>query len=91
MVRRPNNPLDIAVVRLAELERNIERRYLKLSSDKIRCCGENCVQAVGVGAGVTGYAEKPNDATDSSTVHPEASFGLSPFVFQRKIQKESCG
>lgn len=29
MVRRPNNPLDIAVTRLAELERNIERRYLK--------------------------------------------------------------
>lgn len=26
MVRRPNNPLDIAVIRLAELERNIERR-----------------------------------------------------------------
>ncbi|XP_041806612.1 bromodomain adjacent to zinc finger domain protein 2B isoform X3 [Chelmon rostratus] len=25
MVRRPNNPLDIAVIRLAELERNIER------------------------------------------------------------------
>ena len=29
MVRRPNNPLDMAVVRLAELEKNIERRYLK--------------------------------------------------------------
>lgn len=29
VVRRPNNPLDIAVMRLAELERNIERRYLK--------------------------------------------------------------
>uniref|UniRef100_A0A3Q1BKR6 Bromodomain adjacent to zinc finger domain 2B n=1 Tax=Amphiprion ocellaris TaxID=80972 RepID=A0A3Q1BKR6_AMPOC len=30
VVRRlPNNPLDIAVTRLAELERNIERRYLK--------------------------------------------------------------
>lgn len=28
-MRRPNNPLDIAVIRLAELERNIERRYLK--------------------------------------------------------------
>uniref|UniRef100_A0A3Q4HCY9 Bromodomain adjacent to zinc finger domain 2B n=1 Tax=Neolamprologus brichardi TaxID=32507 RepID=A0A3Q4HCY9_NEOBR len=27
MVRRPNNPLDIAVTRLAELERNIERRF----------------------------------------------------------------
>ncbi|XP_067083926.1 bromodomain adjacent to zinc finger domain protein 2B isoform X2 [Osmerus mordax] len=27
--RRPNNPLDIAAARLAELERNIERRYLK--------------------------------------------------------------
>uniref|UniRef100_A0A4W6C717 Bromodomain adjacent to zinc finger domain 2B n=1 Tax=Lates calcarifer TaxID=8187 RepID=A0A4W6C717_LATCA len=27
MVRRPNNPLDIAVMRLDELERNIERRY----------------------------------------------------------------
>lgn len=26
MVRRPNNPLDIAVMRLDELERNIERR-----------------------------------------------------------------
>lgn len=25
--RRPNNPLDIAVIRLTELERNIERRY----------------------------------------------------------------
>lgn len=29
VVRWPNNPLDIAVIRLAELERNIERRYLK--------------------------------------------------------------
>uniref|UniRef100_A0A8C7V6A6 Bromodomain adjacent to zinc finger domain 2B n=1 Tax=Oncorhynchus mykiss TaxID=8022 RepID=A0A8C7V6A6_ONCMY len=29
LVRRVNNPLDIAVTRLAELERNIERRYLK--------------------------------------------------------------
>lgn len=29
IVRRANNPLDIAVARLAELERNIERRYLK--------------------------------------------------------------
>lgn len=29
IVRRVNNPLDIAVTRLAELERNIERRYLK--------------------------------------------------------------
>lgn len=26
VVRRPDNPLDIAVIRLAELERNIERR-----------------------------------------------------------------
>lgn len=25
----PNNPLDLAVLRLANLERNIERRYLK--------------------------------------------------------------
>lgn len=31
MVRRPNNPLDIAVTRLAELERNIERRYFTRS------------------------------------------------------------
>ncbi|CAB1328440.1 unnamed protein product, partial [Coregonus sp. 'balchen'] len=29
LVRRVNNPLDIAVTRLAELERNIERRYPK--------------------------------------------------------------
>lgn len=29
IVRRDNNPLDIAVARLSELERNIERRYLK--------------------------------------------------------------
>ncbi|XP_076119637.1 bromodomain adjacent to zinc finger domain protein 2B-like isoform X3 [Alosa pseudoharengus] len=29
IARRPNNPLDLAVARLAELERNIERRYLK--------------------------------------------------------------
>lgn len=29
LVRQPNNPLDIAVTRLEELERNIERRYLK--------------------------------------------------------------
>ncbi|XP_028835607.1 bromodomain adjacent to zinc finger domain protein 2B isoform X2 [Denticeps clupeoides] len=29
LVRRPGNPLDIAVTRLAELERNIERRYLR--------------------------------------------------------------
>lgn len=29
IVRRANNPLDIAVARLFELERNIERRYLK--------------------------------------------------------------
>uniref|UniRef100_A0A672NX68 Bromodomain adjacent to zinc finger domain 2B n=2 Tax=Sinocyclocheilus grahami TaxID=75366 RepID=A0A672NX68_SINGR len=29
IVRRANNPLDIAVTHLAELERNIERRYLK--------------------------------------------------------------
>ncbi|XP_056611363.1 bromodomain adjacent to zinc finger domain protein 2B isoform X2 [Triplophysa dalaica] len=29
IVRRANNPLDIAVMRLEELERNIERRYLK--------------------------------------------------------------
>uniref|UniRef100_A0A3B4XZY5 Bromodomain adjacent to zinc finger domain 2B n=1 Tax=Seriola lalandi dorsalis TaxID=1841481 RepID=A0A3B4XZY5_SERLL len=34
VVRRPNNPLDIAVTRLAELERNIERRHgcLKLKT-----------------------------------------------------------
>uniref|UniRef100_A0AAY4CYT1 Bromodomain adjacent to zinc finger domain protein 2A n=1 Tax=Denticeps clupeoides TaxID=299321 RepID=A0AAY4CYT1_9TELE len=29
MLRIPNNPLDLAVLRLANLERNIERRYLK--------------------------------------------------------------
>ncbi|XP_056322058.1 bromodomain adjacent to zinc finger domain protein 2B [Danio aesculapii] len=29
VVRRANNPLDIAVTRLMELERNLERRYLK--------------------------------------------------------------
>ncbi|XP_016093705.1 bromodomain adjacent to zinc finger domain protein 2B isoform X7 [Sinocyclocheilus grahami] len=29
LVRRPSNPLDIAVARLAELERHIERRYLR--------------------------------------------------------------
>uniref|UniRef100_A0AAY5K523 Bromodomain adjacent to zinc finger domain 2B n=1 Tax=Esox lucius TaxID=8010 RepID=A0AAY5K523_ESOLU len=29
LVRRLNNPLDLAVIRLGELERNIERRYLK--------------------------------------------------------------
>lgn len=29
IVRHANNPLDMAVTRLAELERNIERRYLK--------------------------------------------------------------
>ncbi|MFT7808570.1 bromodomain adjacent to zinc finger domain protein 2B isoform X3 [Arapaima gigas] len=29
IIRRVNNPLDIAVTRLAELEKNIERRYLK--------------------------------------------------------------
>lgn len=32
VVRQPNNPLDIAVIRLAELERNIEQRYLHLSA-----------------------------------------------------------
>ncbi|XP_076133119.1 bromodomain adjacent to zinc finger domain protein 2A isoform X1 [Alosa pseudoharengus] len=29
LLRVPNNPLDLAVLRLANLERNIERRYLK--------------------------------------------------------------
>lgn len=29
LTRHPNNPLDIAVSRFAELERNIEQRYLK--------------------------------------------------------------
>lgn len=29
LIRRPSNPLDIAVTRLAELERHIERRYLR--------------------------------------------------------------
>nr|XP_021332707.1 bromodomain adjacent to zinc finger domain protein 2B isoform X4 [Danio rerio] len=29
LIRRPSNPLDIAVMRLAELERHIERRYLR--------------------------------------------------------------
>uniref|UniRef100_A0A3P9JHB5 Bromodomain adjacent to zinc finger domain 2B n=1 Tax=Oryzias latipes TaxID=8090 RepID=A0A3P9JHB5_ORYLA len=29
MIRHPDNPLDIAVTRLADLERNIERRYLR--------------------------------------------------------------
>ncbi|TRY82484.1 hypothetical protein DNTS_029964 [Danionella cerebrum] len=29
LIRRPGNPLDIAVMRLAELERHIERRYLR--------------------------------------------------------------
>ncbi|XP_072321865.1 bromodomain adjacent to zinc finger domain protein 2B isoform X7 [Eucyclogobius newberryi] len=29
VVRHPDNPLDIAVTRLADLERNIERRYLR--------------------------------------------------------------
>lgn len=32
VVRQLNNPLDIAVIRLAELERNIEQRYLHLSA-----------------------------------------------------------
>lgn len=32
VIRQPNNPLDIAVIRLAELERNIEQRYLHLSA-----------------------------------------------------------
>lgn len=34
VVRRPHNPLDIAVIRLEELERNIERRYPKRPSIK---------------------------------------------------------
>lgn len=39
VVRQPNNPLDIAVIRLAELERNIERRYIKRYTDCIcGCC-----------------------------------------------------
>lgn len=29
VMRHPDNPLDIAVTRLADLERNIERRYLR--------------------------------------------------------------
>lgn len=29
IVRRADNPLDIAVLQLSELEQNIERRYLK--------------------------------------------------------------
>lgn len=29
LLRLPTNPLDLAVIRLANLERNIERRYLK--------------------------------------------------------------
>lgn len=29
VLRHPDNPLDIAVTRLADLERNIERRYLR--------------------------------------------------------------
>lgn len=29
VIRHPDNPLDIAVTRLANLERNIERRYLR--------------------------------------------------------------
>ena len=29
VIRHPDNPLDIAVTRLADLERNIERRYLR--------------------------------------------------------------
>lgn len=29
LIRRPDNPLDIAVTRLADLERHIERRYLR--------------------------------------------------------------
>lgn len=29
VMRYPDNPLDIAVTRLADLERNIERRYLR--------------------------------------------------------------
>lgn len=29
LLRVPNNPLDLAVVRLTNLERNVERRYLK--------------------------------------------------------------
>lgn len=35
LLRWPNNPLDIAVTRLRELERNIERRYLKKSHKHI--------------------------------------------------------
>ena len=31
VARRPNNPLDIAVNRLDELEKNIERRYRQRS------------------------------------------------------------
>uniref|UniRef100_A0A7N8WZP9 Bromodomain adjacent to zinc finger domain 2B n=1 Tax=Mastacembelus armatus TaxID=205130 RepID=A0A7N8WZP9_9TELE len=36
MSRLHNNPLDIAVTRLAELERNIDRRYLKKKSQPCR-------------------------------------------------------
>ncbi|KAI5936189.1 Bromodomain adjacent to zinc finger domain protein 2B [Manis javanica] len=68
--RKSDNPLDIAVTRLAELERNIERRYLKSPlSTTIQIKLDN------VGT-VTGPAPAPSTSGDDDGIEEDIAPGL---------------
>uniref|UniRef100_A0A3B3SQD7 Bromodomain adjacent to zinc finger domain 2B n=1 Tax=Paramormyrops kingsleyae TaxID=1676925 RepID=A0A3B3SQD7_9TELE len=65
IARHPDNPLDIAVARLAELEKNLERRYLKspLSSTvQIRLDSVGTVTAPAASASADGDGEEEDIA-----------------------------
>uniref|UniRef100_A0A8C9SS80 Bromodomain adjacent to zinc finger domain 2B n=1 Tax=Scleropages formosus TaxID=113540 RepID=A0A8C9SS80_SCLFO len=70
IVRRVNNPLDIAVTRLAELEKNIERRYLE---SPLGCTVQIRLDSVGT---VTVPAPTPSSSADGDGDEEDVSPGL---------------
>ncbi|MFT7818060.1 bromodomain adjacent to zinc finger domain protein 2B-like [Arapaima gigas] len=70
IVRRFNNPLDIAVTRLAELEKNIERRYLE---SPLGCTVQIRLDSVGT---VTVPAPTPSSSADGDGDEEDVSPGL---------------
>ncbi|XP_062861932.1 bromodomain adjacent to zinc finger domain protein 2B isoform X2 [Trichomycterus rosablanca] len=70
IIRRANNPLDIAVLQLSELEQNIERRYLKSPlSTTIQITVDN------VGT-VSVPAPAPSPSTDGDGVEEDLAPGM---------------
>ncbi|XP_073080135.1 bromodomain adjacent to zinc finger domain protein 2B-like isoform X2 [Manis javanica] len=68
--RKSDNPLDIAVTRLSELERNIERRYLKSP-----LCTTIQIKLDNVGT-VTGPAPAPSTSGDDDRIEEDIVPGL---------------